>query len=71
LREQHLLVKLVAVVVVVGLLGQRLLEELGKFLALMEHENSMLVAVAAVVLVLIPQVLVLLEVEMALSLGMA
>jgi hypothetical protein len=69
LQGQHLLVKLVAVVVVVGLLGQRLLEELGKFLALMEHENFMLEAVEAVVLVLIPQVLVLLAVEMGQLLG--
>jgi hypothetical protein len=71
LQEQHLSVIVVVVVAAVGLLDQRLLVELDRFLALMEHENSMLEAVAVVVQVLFPQVLVLLEVEMAQSVGMA
>jgi hypothetical protein len=64
LQEQHLLVIVAVAVVVVALLGQRLLVELDRFLALMEHENSMLVAVVEVVLEVCLRVLVLLAVEM-------
>jgi hypothetical protein len=71
LQEQHLSVIVVVVEAGVGLLGQRLLVELDRFLALMEHENFMLGAVGVVVLVLCLRVLVLLAVEMGQLLVMA